>query len=64
MASSKNMYVVGYLCLHDGELRQLVVYATSEVEACNIYLEVSLETMEQIYDYCSNCDTYINVLEL
>lgn len=61
---SNNIYVVGYLCLHDGELYQAVVYAPTEVAALNQYLETDFETMEQIAAYCANCDTYVNVLEL
>lgn len=60
----KNIYVVGYLSLNAGALYQQVVYAETEVAALNKYLETDFETMEQILKYCSNCYSYINVLEL
>lgn len=65
MLSCKPIFVVGHLNLHDGELTQEVIYGTeSKVEALNKFLETDFENMEQINEYCSNGDSYINALEL
>lgn len=57
-------YVVGYLSLHVGELVQHECYAVSEVAAANLVLQTTFATMDEIYNYCANCDAYISVLEV
>lgn len=62
-------YVVGYLSLFDGELKQELVYARSPYEAARSYLGLSHndladQTMEAIHDFVTNCDAFINVIEV
>ena len=58
------IFVVAYLSLFDGELKQEVVYAKTELEALNKYLNTSFLTEEELYQYCADCDSFVNVLNL
>jgi len=62
-------YVVAYLSLFDGEIKQEQIYASSPFMAAKSYLGLAKEdlpeqTLDAIYDYCSNTDCFINVLEI
>jgi hypothetical protein len=63
-------YVVGYLSLHDGELKQELVEAYSKFEAAMSYLGWTredigeAETYEELQETLFNQDSYINVLQL
>lgn len=69
-------YVVAYLNYHDNELGQVVIHSTSEAQAMLDYLAkhqdinfdetdlLDLETVEQITEWCSNCDSNISVIEI
>ena len=60
-------FVVGYLSLHDGKLKQEVVYTKTPLQAAVAYLGIDLEqytSMKDVYQYCADCDSYISVLEI
>jgi hypothetical protein len=63
-------FVVAFANLNTGELVQELVEAVSDIEACISYLnfweagDTFPTSMEEIHDYCSNCDCWISVLEL
>jgi len=62
-------YVVAYLSLFDGEIKQEQIYASSPFMAAKSYLgltkdDLPEQTLDAIYDYCSNTDCFINVLEI
>lgn len=66
-----NYYVVAYMSFFDNNLKQMVVKATSDVEAALHVLmlegwEFVAEgaTMAQLKDECFNSDAVINVLEI
>lgn len=60
-------FVVAYLSLHDGKLKQEVVYTKTPLQAAVAYLGIDAEefkSMEDVYDYCASADSYISVLEV
>ena len=66
-----NKYVIALANLNQGELLQELVEADSDLQACISYLgwweteeDVKPTSMEEVHDYASNCDCWINVLEL
>lgn len=64
-----NKYVIGFLSLHDGELKLEQVEANSMYEAMKSYLDVEDDDLysadiKGIYEYCSNTDCFIDVLQL
>ena len=61
-----NKYVVAFWSDHTGELLQEEVEATSPVEAAAKYLgaDIIFKTLDEVYEYCANCDMMINVLQI
>ncbi len=62
-------FVIGYLSEFECELRLEVVDAEDELSALINYLGLRKEkedynSVEKIFDYCANSDSYINILEL
>jgi len=57
-------FVVAYLSLHDGALKQQLIYATDQLAAANLVLDTSHDTMELVYEYAANTDSWISVLEV
>jgi hypothetical protein len=62
MASNKP-FVVAYISLHVGALEQEVVYAKSELEAANAYLDSNYSNMEELDEFMAASDSWISVLE-
>lgn len=63
-----NKYVVAFLSLHDGEIKQEIVEANSPLEAGLSYLNW-LEsdpptTLDDLYQEVYNWDCYIHILDL
>lgn len=65
-----NKYVVGFLSLFDGELKQEIVEANSELEAGVSYLnwwdgeEPEPADLEDLYNAVYDNDCYIHILDL
>lgn len=62
--SMNQIIIVAYLSLFDGEIQQKLVPAKSGLEAMNKFLDTSYKTEEEVYQYCSDCDSFISYLEL
>jgi hypothetical protein len=62
MASNKT-FIVAYISLHVGVLTQEVVYAKSELEAANAYLDANYSSMEEVDEFMAASDSWISVLE-
>jgi hypothetical protein len=65
------MYVVAFLSLHTGELKQYKVEADCEANAMiktldleNWELGEDILEVDQIYDMCANSDCYISAIEI
>lgn len=56
-------FVVAYLSLFEGELKQELVEARSADEALRKYLEVGTDVPD-IQDYATNTDSFISAYEL
>ncbi len=59
-----NYYVVSYVSLHEGEMKQVQVSAKSALEAKNFFLETDFETEEELERHIQGSDAYIGALEL
>lgn len=64
-----NTYIIAFLSLHEGELTQVIVQAKSPYFALLSYLrlvdcESEYPTIDSIYSYCANADSYISVIEV
>ncbi len=62
-----NEYIVAFLSLHSGELVQQKVSSYSIYGAMIQYLDISSEDYlneEGVYQYCADCEAYINVYPL
>lgn len=65
--SAQKQFVVAYLSLFDGELKQHIVWAASGHDALLQYLTLDRETypdLESIWSYCANTDSYASVIEI
>lgn len=67
-----NKYVIAYLSLHEGELKQEIILASSKLEAVKTFLKTQYDfsdlsaysSIEQLEEYSYNCDAFINVIEI
>lgn len=64
-----NKYVVAFLSLHDGEMKQEVVIADTKYLAMRSYLDVDDDdlyeaTEKGIYEYASNTDSFIDAIQI
>lgn len=64
-----NKYVVAFLSLYVGELKQEIVEATSAVEAAISYLnwwedETPPKTMDEVHEIVGDGDSFIHVLDI
>ena len=59
-----NKYVVGYCSLNTGSLSLITSYDVTELAALNNFLGTDFATVDEIREYCSNTDSFIEVLKL
>jgi hypothetical protein len=57
-------YVIAFLSLHDGELKQTLVIDESQLAALNSYLKTEFETLDEVYSYCADSDSWISIIQV
>lgn len=62
-----NNFVVAYLSMHVGEIEMEEVSAKDELDALLTFLDADrdvFDTLEKLYQYCADTDSYIGVYKL
>ena len=56
--------VLAYLSLHTGEIKQIIYDDYKPLAAMNDFLDTNFDTEEDVYQYCSDTDSYISYIEI
>lgn len=59
-----SIVVIAYISLHEDTLHQKLYRDCTPLEAMNSYLDTAFEFEEEVYNYCSDSDSFISYLEV